>query len=223
MAARKRPKRPAGKSPAGNSRAGNSPGGDPTQRLIEAALTLATEQGWRRIGMAEIAEAAGLSLADTYKVARSKHAILGAIRRQADEAMLTGGVVGGESPRDRLFDVLMRRFEALRPYRAGLGAILRDSVGNPALLGMLPGLLRSMGWTLTAAGLPAAGCRGRIARRVVGAIYVSLLPAFFKDDSRDLGTTMVALDKRLRQVEAIFSSLGPVLSGLSGGRRRAQA
>jgi hypothetical protein len=86
---------------------------------------------------------------------------------------------------------------------------------------MLPGLLRSMGWTLTAAGLPAAGCRGRIARRVVGAIYVSLLPGFFKDDSRDLGTTMVALDKRLRQVEAVFSSLGPVLSGLSGKRRRA--
>jgi hypothetical protein len=116
--------------------------------------------------------------------------------------------------------VLMRRFEALRPYRAGLRAILRDSVGNPALLGMLPGLVRSMGWTLTAAGLPAAGCRGRIARRIVGAIYVSLLPAFFRDESRDLGTTMATLDKRLRQVEQIFSTLGPVVSG---ERRRAQA
>jgi AcrR family transcriptional regulator len=195
--------------------------GDPKQRLIMAALTLAESQGWRRIGMAEIAEAAGLSLAEAYAIARSKHAILGTLRRQIDEAMLAGGVVGGDSPRDRLFDVLMRRFEALRPYRAGLRAILRDSVGNPTLLGMLPGLLRSMGWTLTAAGLPAVGCRGRLARRVVGAIYLSLLPAFLRDESRDLGSTMAALDKRLRQVETIFASLGPIVSGVSGARRRA--
>jgi ubiquinone biosynthesis protein COQ9 len=210
MAARKRPKQPSR----------NRPSGPPRERLVAAALSLAAEQGWRRLGMAEIAETAGLSLAETYAIARSKHAILAALRRQVDEAMLAGGVVGGDSPRDRLFDVLMRRFEALRPYRAGLRAILRDSVGSPALLGMLPGLLRSMGWTLTAAGLPASGCRGRIARRVVGAIYVSLLPAFFRDEGRDLGSTMAVLDKRLRQVEAIFSTLGPVVSGR---RRGAQA
>jgi AcrR family transcriptional regulator len=205
MAARKRPKQPAR---------------DPKQRLITAALRLATEQGWRRIGMAEIAEEAELSLKEAYAIARSKHAILGALRRQVDEAMLAGGVVTGDSPRDRLFDVLMRRFEALRPYRAGLRAVLRDSVGNPALLGILPGLLRSMGWALAAAGLPASGCRGRVARKMVGAIYVSLFPAFFRDEGADLGSTMAALDKRLRQVEAIFSTLGPVVSR---GRRRGQA
>jgi AcrR family transcriptional regulator len=213
MAARKRPKQSRPKQSSGN----------PKQRLITAALTLAEEKGWRRIGMAEIAEAAGLSLEETYTVVRSKHAILWALRRQVDEAMLAGGLVGGDSPRDRLFDVLMRRFEALRPYRAGLRTILRDSVGSPALLGMLPGLLRSMGWTLAAAGLPASGLRGRIARRVVGAIYVSLLPAFFRDESRDLGSTMAALDKRLRQVESVFSTVGPVLSRAPGQRRRAQA
>ena len=213
MAARKRPKRPSG----------NRPSGSPRHRLIAAALSLAAEQGWRRLGMAEIAEAAGLSLVETYAIARSKHAILAALRRQVDEAMLAGGVAGGDSPRDRLFDVLMRRFDSLRPYRAGLGVILRDSVGSPALLGMLPGLLRSMGWTLTAAGLPAFGCRGRIARRLVAAIYVSVMPVFFRDESRDLGTTMATLDNRLRQVEAMFSSLGPILSRVPERRRRAPA
>jgi ubiquinone biosynthesis protein COQ9 len=208
MAARKRPKQPAGSPPSGK----------PGERLIAAALGLASKQGWRRLGMAEIAAAAGLSLEETYAIARSKHGILAALRRQIDEAMLAGGVAGGDSSRDRLFDVLMRRLEAMRPYRAGLRAILRDSVGSPALLRMLPGLLRSMGWTLTAAGLPAAGFRGRLARRVVGAIYVSVLPTFFRDESRDLGSTMAALDERLRQVEALFSTLGPVVSA---GRRRA--
>lgn len=205
MAARKRAKQPSG---------------SPKERLITAALSLAGERGWRRLGMAEIAAAAGLSLDETYAIARSKHGILAVLRRQIDEAMLAGGVVGGDSPRDRLFDALMRRLEAMRPYRAGLRAILRESVGSPALLGMLPGLLRSMGWTLTAAGLPASGCRGRLARRIVGAIYVSVLPAFFRDESRDLGTTMATLDKRLRQLEGLFATLGPVVSAR---RRRASA
>lgn len=196
MPARKRPKRPSG---------------DPKQRLIEAALTLAAEQGWRRVGMADIAAAAGLSLTETYGLARSKAGILAALRRQIDEAMLAGGVVAGESPRDRLFEALMRRFEALKPYRLGLRAILRDSVGSPALLGLVPGLLRSMGWTLSTAGLPAAGCRGRLARRIAGAIYVSIFPTFFRDEGADLGTTMAALDKRLRRVESVLSALGPVI------------
>jgi AcrR family transcriptional regulator len=205
MAARKRPKQPSG---------------SPKERLITAALSLARDRGWRRLGMAEIAEAAGLSLEETYAIARSKHGILAALRHQIDEAMLAGGVVGGDVPRDRLFEVLMRRFEALRPYRAGLRTILRDSVGSPALLAMLPGLLRSMGWALAAAGLPASGCRGQIARRLVGAIYVSVMPVFFRDEGRDLGTTMAALDKRLQQVERLFSTIEPVVSA---GRRRASA
>ncbi|HEY3918719.1 MAG TPA: TetR/AcrR family transcriptional regulator [Stellaceae bacterium] len=196
MAARKRPKQPSG---------------DPRHRLIAAALALAAEQGWRRTSMAEIADAAGLSLGETYRLARSKPGILAILRRQIDEAMLAGGVAGGEAPRDRLFEALMRRFEALRPYRVGVRAVLRDSVGSPAVLGFLPGLLRSMGWTLSAAGLPASGCRGHLARRVVGAVYVSILPTFFNDDGRDLGSTMAALDKRLRQVETLVSTLGPLM------------
>lgn len=191
MAARKRAKRPSG---------------DPKQRLIAAALGLAAEHGWRGLGMAEIADAAGLSLKEAYGTVRSKPGILAALRRQTDEAMLAGGVVAGDSPRDRLFEALMRRFEALKPYRSGLRAVLRDSIGNPTIIGFLPGLLRSMGWTLTAAGLPASGCRGHLARRLVGAIYVSLLPTFFRDEGSDLGTTMAALDKRLRQVEALLSA-----------------
>src|SRR6185312_1717296 len=155
MAARKRPKQPSG---------------NPRTRLIAAALSLAAERGWQRVGMAEIAAAAGLSLEETYALARSKQAILRVLRREIDEAMLAGGVVSGDSPRDRLFEALMRRFEALRPYRAGLQNILRNSVGSPALLGYLPGLWRSMGWTLTTAGLPVSGCRGRVARRFLGAL-----------------------------------------------------
>lgn len=201
MAARKRQKTPS-----------RPPSGDPKQRLISAAMNLAAKQGWRRTGMAEIAETAGVPLKEAYSLVRSKPGILAALRRQTDEAMLAAGSVGGEAPRDRLFDALMRRFEALRPYRTGLRAVLRDSIGDPTAMAFLPGLLRSMSWTLTAAGLPASGCRGHLAKRLVGALYVSILPVFFRDEGRDLGSTMAALDKRLKQVESLLSVLGPFLT-----------
>jgi AcrR family transcriptional regulator len=205
MAARKRPKSPGPKLGGRSTQ-------DPKQRLIEAALTLAAEQGWRRTGMAEIAAAAGLPLKDAYALARSKRGILAALRRQIDEAMLAAGPVAGDSPKDRLFDALMRRFDALRPYRTGLRAVLRDSIGDPSAIAFLPGLLRSMGWTLSVADLPASGARGHLAKRLVAALYLSLLPVFFRDEGADLGSTMAALDKRLKQVETLLSALGPFLA-----------
>lgn len=201
---------------AARRRRPKQPSGNPRERLVAAALDLATERGWRRVGLADIAAAAGLSLEETYGLVRSKHGIIAALRRQTDRAMLRGRVATGESPRERLFEVLMRRYEALQPYRVGLRAVLRDSIATPGVIFFVPGLLRSMGWTLSAAGLPAYGCRGRLARRLLAGIYVSLLPTFFQDESRDLGTTMAALDRRLRQVESMLTVLGPLASA---GRR----
>jgi AcrR family transcriptional regulator len=214
MAARKRPTSFAASS---SGKSPSRPAGDPRQRLIEAAMSLAESQGWRRTGMAAIAEEAGVPLKEAYGLIRSKPGILAALRRQTDEAMLASGPVAGDSPHDRLFDVLMRRFEALRPYRLGLRAVLRDSIGDPAAIVFLPGLLRSMSWALAAADLPAAGVRGHLAKRLVGALYVSILPVFFRDEGSDLGSTMAALDKRLKQVESLLSALGPFLGG--AGRR----
>jgi len=184
---------------------------DPRQRLISAALGLAAEQGWRRTGMADIAAEAGLSLHDTYALFRSKLAILIAFRRSIDEAVLAGpSPSANDSPRDRLFDVLMRRFDALKPHRKALQAILRDSIGQGTLVKSLPGFLRSMSWMLAAAAIPNTGCHGRVTARFVAALYLTVLPTFFRDDSADLGTTMATLDRRLRQAESLVNGLRPV-------------
>ena len=181
---------------------------EPRQRLIAAALALAAEKGWRRITMPDIAASAGVPLADAYRLFRSKFALLAAFRRDIDEAVLAGGAPSANDPiHDRLFEVLMRRFEALKAHRPALRAILRDSIGTPAPIKALPGLLRSMSWMLAAAGMPTAGWRGRIASRLLAALYFSVFPAFFRDESPDLGTTMSLLDRRLRQIEVVFPPL----------------
>ena len=187
---------------------------EPKDRLIDAALSLAAEEGWRRLTLAEIAATAGVPLAETATLFRSKYGIIGAYRRRIDQAVLAGPAPSiNDSPRDRLFDVLMRRFEALKADRIALRTIARDSLGDPAMLRLLPGVMSAMGWMLEAAGLPSTGYRGHFARRAVAAIYLSVLPAFFRDDSSDLGSTMAALDRRLKQLDSLAGTLAPILAG----------
>lgn len=194
-----------------NRRRARRPPADPRQALIAAALELAATKGWQQTSMAEIAASAGVPLGQVYALFPSKFAILRGFRRSIDEAVLAQRAPASEeSPRDRLFDVLMRRFELLKPYRLGLRAILRDAIGGPALMRGLPGLVRSMAWMREAAGLPAWGCRGRLASRFTAALYLSVMPVFLRDESADLGTTMAALDRRLRQAETLLGSFRPL-------------
>lgn len=171
-------------------------------RLVDAALRLAERQGWHRTGLAEIAAEAGVSLVDAYAACPSKLALLAAFRRRIDRAALSGAGDAGEPSRDRLFDTLMRRFDALAPHRGALRAILRDSMGDPAAVLGVPALLCSMAWMLEAAGLSAAGWLGRARVNVLAGLYCSLFRVFLDDDSADLAKTMAALDRRLRRVES---------------------
>jgi AcrR family transcriptional regulator len=172
-------------------------GASAKDRLVDAALTLAARQGWRRIGMAMIAAEAGLALGEAYAAAPSKLALLAALHRRVDLTALAVAADAAE-PRDRLFDVLMRRFDALAPHRPALRSILRDSLGDPAAVVGIPTLLQSMTWMLEAAGVSAAGLCGRLRSHLLMGLYLSVLRVFLEDDSADLARTMAVLDQRLR-------------------------
>lgn len=189
---------------------------DPKKHVIETAFELAAQRGWRSLTLGDIAEAAGLSLAQLHAQVTSKPAILLALNDTVDEAMLAGGPTDGATPRERLFEVLMRRFEALEPYKDGLASALRDGPDDPvaALCGGLR-LLRSMAWTLEAAGIGSAGVFGFARTKALAAIYLSTMPVWLRDDSDDLGRTMAALDRRLARAESFAT--------LCGGRRRRRA
>jgi hypothetical protein len=98
----------------------------------------------------------------------------------------------------------MRRFDALQPHKEGLKAIIRDSVGNPAVLLSGAGLLRSMAWMLEASGISAAGLRGRLRVPAVTALYLSVFRVFLEDDSPELARTMATLDRQLRRGERLL-------------------
>src|SRR5438067_12338280 len=82
-------------------------------RIIEAAMARIAEDGWRRVSLAAVAEAAGLPILRVYRTFPSKSAILCGFTRRVDEAVLAAPVeVAPEvRPGDRLFDLPMRRFD----------------------------------------------------------------------------------------------------------------
>jgi len=182
----------------------------PIDRAVDAALELAATQGWRDTTLADIAEAAGVSLGELRRQVGGKTEILLALARRADAAMLDAGKPEGETVRDRVFELMMRRLDALGPRKAGLKAVTRDLPRDPASLLLLGcSTARSMGWLLEAAGVDPRGPLGRLRVKALGAIYVCTLRTWFADDGADNGKTMAYLDKALRRAEqfaAPFSS-----------------
>ena len=179
-----------------------SAAGGVESRVVEAALDLADSKGWRRTTLSDIARAAGLSLADLHGHLRSRGAILAACVRHFDRIVLAGLAADkDEKPKDRLFDRLMRRFEAMKPHRKAIRSMAWDSLGDPAALLALKRLLASMGWMLEAAGVPTVGVVGLAKRRILLVAYASVLAVFLRDESQDLGKTMAALDRRLSLIE----------------------
>jgi AcrR family transcriptional regulator len=171
--------------------------------IVDAALKRAARDGWQALSLADLATEAGISVLQLYGIFRSKTAILEAFHRRIDAAVIAGaGEAEGERPRDRLFDTLMRRFDALLPYKAAVRAIARDMPADPlAALCGVPALLNSMGWMLEISGVSATGWRGQVRAKLLLGIYLSVLRTWFADESADMTRTMAALDARLRRSE----------------------
>ncbi|MSP50274.1 MAG: TetR family transcriptional regulator [Alphaproteobacteria bacterium] len=181
----------------------------PREHLVDAALALAAERPWAGVTLADVAAKAGLSLAALYEHAPTKAHLLRLWARRIDAAVLAGPQPDPAEPaRDRLFEVLMRRIDALRPNRKAVASIVEGLTADPvqALCGW-PGLLRSMAWMLEAAGLDAAGLKGAFRARGLALVWLATLRTFVSDESEDLGPTMATLDKSLKRAEPFGRAL----------------
>lgn len=184
---------------------------DAATRLTDAALRLAALQGWSDTTMAEIAEAAEVPLAEARRTFASKQALLAAFFARIDEAMLRGldGEAAEEPVRDRLFDLIMRRFDAMGPYKDGIRAITREQARDPAALFCLAAgpMRRSIDWMLAGARVRPWGPLQPMQRKGVGLIFLSAMRAWFRDDSVDLAKTMAAVDRGLARADSVLRML----------------
>src|SRR4051794_29372244 len=93
--------------------------------LVTAAFRVAGEQGWHKVNAVRAARDADLSVAEAHARFPATADILLKFGRMADQAALRDTPAEG-SVRDRLFDLLMQRFDFLQTHRTGVLALLRS-------------------------------------------------------------------------------------------------
>jgi AcrR family transcriptional regulator len=200
MARRPRRKPAAVSAASGGESGSTSEPKSERKRIIDSFMGLLAEKPMEEIGFAEIARSAGLSLAELRGMFGSTFAILAAHVKEIDRQVLADGDadMAEESPRERLFDVLMRRIETLEPRKAAVRSLIRSSRRNPGLAFALNGLaIRSQQWMLSAADIDASGPRGMVRAQGLALLFASVLRVWVHDDDPGHARTMATLDRAL--------------------------
>ena len=191
---------------------------DPKAAMRAALLRLCAEAGWRDLSLAGIAEEAGLDLAAAHQAYATKAALLVGLVRDIDANILDslkGDPLEG-SAKDKLFDLLMRRFDLIQQSRDGYAALLQELPQTPleATAGACQ-MRRSLRLMLESAGISASGIKGALRLQGLIAIHLAGLRAWLRDDSADLVKTMAEIDKRLNQAVKLTEMM-------SAGLKRAE-
>ncbi len=178
----------------------------PRDRIIEALMELAAERDWSDFGIVEIAARANVSLAEFRDAFPSKGAVLGGFSRKIDRIVLEGTNedLRDESPKERLFDVLMRRLDAMAPYKLGLESVsewLRTDALAAAALNQVA--TNSMRFMLAAAGIDADGRTGAIKLQGLVFAWARVVGVWLEDSEPGLARTMAALDRELKRGETM--------------------
>ena len=173
--------------------------------LARAALATAASGAWRTLTLLDLAKAAGRPVSDFYGASMGE--AVDCVEEAFDRAISDSleALDASQSVRDRLFDLIMKRFEAMEPHRA---AILAMEVGidrDPILLAAQHQRhARCARWVLALAGLEADGMTGNARAQGLSVIIGQARAAWRSDDAGDFTKTMASLDKNLRRAEEMF-------------------
>jgi AcrR family transcriptional regulator len=182
-------------------------------RIIAAALRLAASRPWSEVTLRDIAEEAGANLVEVRQSFSGKPDIVAAFVRAVDDDVLRRAPKPApeQAPRDRIFEIVMSRFDLLSPYKAAMISIARDAGIDR---GLACAVLNSQHWMLQAAGVDTTGARGAVRVAGLASVYATVFRVWLEDDDPGLARTMAALDRRLRRGERNLQALDSVCGAL---------
>lgn len=177
------------------------------ERVVEALMRLAADQPWSDIELTDVAREAGLSLSDMRDLFPSKGAILDGLGRMIDKQVIEGTTqdLVGEPARERIFDVLMRRLDAMAPYKRALRRISWALRSDPlSLVALNRSAMNSMRYMLAAADIPTEGSMGTL--KVQGSViaFANVMETWFDDEDPAQAKTMARLDRELSRGERVL-------------------
>lgn len=171
---------------------------------LRAFLALLEQGSFERIDLVRVAESAGVPLSELRVAFAGPRDLLAAFFRATDRHVLAASAdpdqaeLADEPAQERLFEVLMRRLDALEPHREAVRSLMASARRNPLLAITLLNLsVRSQTWMLAAAGLPSTGLAGAARARGLALLFGRILDVWLKDEDPGLAPTMAALDREL--------------------------
>lgn len=183
----------------------------PPPDLLELAFAQIAERGLAGFSRTELARTAGVGLGEVHALLPDRAALARRLGERLDREMLGIDVAEliGLARRERLFEMVMRRLDAMQPFRAGLKRLARDSAGDPRmLLASLCNLDRLGDWLLDVAGL-GGGLRARTAAKpALLFVYARVFGVWLGDETPDRAETMAALDRLLARIDPLLSFAG---------------
>lgn len=192
------------------------------QKIVASFLSLLGEKGWHGFEMADVAREAGVKLSVLRAEFPGKTACLRAFLSDIDQKVLDSidPDMDDEPARERLFDVLMTRLDALSPHREAIRALRKAVQRDPQLaLKLNREAVTSQRWMLTAAGIPAGGPRAAVMSQALVVAFARVVDVWLDDEDPGLARTMSALARQLDEgevwmgrIDRVSSFLKPFLS-----------
>ena len=178
----------------------------PRDAIVDALMELAAERRWEEFSITDVAERAGVTLSQFRDCFPSKGAVLGAFSRRIDRIVLDGGddTLMAEPAKERLADVLMRRLDAMRPWREGLKGVAEWARRDPgAAVALNRTVINSMRFMLEAARIDCEGPVGALKLQGLTLAWGRILDVWFDDPGEDMGRTLAELDRQLSRGEKL--------------------
>nr|WP_321460321.1 hypothetical protein [uncultured Cohaesibacter sp.] len=196
------------------------------QRLFEQFSQAVMTQGWRSVSCAQLASKAEVDIKLAFFEYRDRYAYVTDLVRRIDEAMLESydPAMGEEPARERLFDVIMARFDAMQGHRELIIELNKAARRDPVLGLHLLALSRLTGeWFLDISCISPAGLSGLARSHGALLAYGRAFSVWIGDDSADLAKTMAALDKFLKRGEAALHRAEKIACMLPRLRKRCRS
>lgn len=184
-------------NPKANENGADSP-------LLDQALQLIETTGWTGFTLVDLSQSSQVSLPEVYTTFPTKESVIEALSTRVDREVL-GQITPSDfsqSPKDRLFEILMLRFETLEPHKRVIQSMWDGSMIDPlSILPTLPKGLHSVKRMLDVSGYDTTGICGAIKVKAFAFLYLSVISDWLTDDSEDLVKTMASLDKMISRLE----------------------
>ncbi|MCW8915479.1 MAG: hypothetical protein OQK24_06440 [Magnetovibrio sp.] len=176
---------------------------DIADQLIEAAFNRVSEYGWRRLTMFDLSKDTGFGLDEIHDVFPTKAKLLkGYVQRVDHRVFEHYEPNASDSTRDKIFDLMMRRFDEFNNNKSTIKAIGREACIDPETLCVSGcGLGCSMRKTLKTAGVRVSGVHGMMRVQALSVIFMATFRTWLQDNSEEMSKTMADLDKRLARAE----------------------